>query len=91
MLASFLRSITPLALAAALLLPVTDRGFAQSPAPQQGAENEAEVILKDAKKNDPETRAEYEECLQQWGPQTQMTKEEWAASCRATLKYFPEQ
>ena len=26
----------------------------------------------------------------QWGPQTQMTKEEWAASYRKTLRYFPE-
>ena len=28
--------------------------------------------------------------MNQWGPQTQMTKEEWAASCRSTLRYFPE-
>lgn len=90
MLAAVLRSIVPLAIAAALLLPAADT-FAQSPQPQSAADDEAQIILKDAKKNDPESKAEYDKCLQQWGPQTQMTKEQWAASCRATLKYFPEQ
>ena len=28
--------------------------------------------------------------MQAWSPQTQMTKTEWAASCRTTLSYFPE-
>ena len=52
--------------------------------------NEAEQILKDLQKQDPETPKEIAECMKQWGPNTQMTKEEWAASCRNTLRYFPE-
>ena len=64
--------------------------FAQTPAPKQNVPNEAEVILQDSKKQDPETPKEIAECMKQWGPQTQMTKEEWAASCRRTLRYFPE-
>jgi phosphoglycolate phosphatase-like HAD superfamily hydrolase len=63
---------------------------AQSKAPKQTAPNEAEEILQDSKKQDPETSKEIAECLNQWGPQTQMTKEEWATSCRKTLRYFPE-
>ena len=60
------------------------------PAPKQNAPNEAEVILQDSKKQDPETPKEIAECMNQWGPQTQMSREEWAASCRRTLGYFPE-
>ena len=63
---------------------------AQSDAPKQTAPDEAEKILQDSKKQDPETSKEIAECLSQWGPQTQMTKEEWAASCRRTLRYFPQ-
>jgi hypothetical protein len=62
--------------------------FAQAPEPK--APNEAEVILQDSKKEDPETPKEIADCISQWGPQTQMSKEEWAASCRQTLRYFPE-
>ena len=64
--------------------------LAQSDAPKQTAPDEAEKILQDSKKQDPETPKEIAECLNQWGPQTQMTKEEWATSCRKTLRYFPE-
>lgn len=64
--------------------------LAQSDAPKQTAPDEAEQILRDSKKQDPETSKELAECMQQWGPQTQMTKEEWATSCRKTLRYFPE-
>ena len=53
-------------------------------------ESEAEVILQDSKKNDPVTKNEFAECMKAWGPQTQMSKTEWAASCRTTLQYFPE-
>ena len=63
--------------------------FAQSAEPTK-TPNEADVILQDSKKSDPETPKELAECMSQWGPQTQMTKEEWAASCRSTLRYFPE-
>ncbi len=58
--------------------------------PKQKVPNEAEVILQDSKKQDAETPKEFAECMKQWGPNTQMTKEEWAASCRRTLRYFPE-
>ena len=58
--------------------------------PKQGQRNEAEVILQDSKKSDPEPPKEVTDCMKQWGPQTQMTKEEWAASCKRTLRYFPE-
>lgn len=64
--------------------------LAQSDAPKETAPDEAEKILQDSKKQDPETPKEIAECLSQWGPQTQMTKEEWAASCRSTLRYFPQ-
>ncbi len=64
--------------------------WAQEPPAKLGADDEAEVILKDSKKSDRETAAEVAECMKQWGPQTQMTKEEWADSCCATLHYFPE-
>ena len=63
---------------------------ARAEEPKQGAPNEADVILQDSKKSDPETPKEVADCIQQWGPQTQMTKEEWAASCKRTLGYFPE-
>jgi hypothetical protein len=63
---------------------------AESQQEQQRNPNEAEEILKDSQKQDPETPKELAECMKQWGPNTQMTKEEWAASCRRTLNYFPE-
>jgi hypothetical protein len=63
---------------------------ARAEEPKQGQPNEAEVILKDSKKSDPESQKEVADCMKQWGPQTQMTKDEWAASCKSTLRYFPE-
>ena len=65
-------------------------GFAQTPEPGKKKPSETEVILQDSKKSDRETPKEVSECMSQWGPQTQMTKEEWAASCRRTLRYFPD-
>ena len=64
--------------------------LAQSEAPKQTVPDEAAKILRDSKKQDPETSKEIAECMHQWGPQTQMTREEWTASCRKTLRYFPE-
>ena len=64
--------------------------LAQSAEPKRAVPDVAEKILRDSKKQDPETSKEIAECIQQWGSQTQMTKEEWAASCRSTLRYFPE-
>lgn len=52
-------------------------------------ESEANVIIQDSKKNYKVTKKDLQSCLKDWGPQTQMTKEEWAASCRTTLEYFP--
>ena len=54
------------------------------------AESEADVIIDDSKKNFRVSQKELDECIGQWDPQTQMTKEEWASSCRDTLQYFPE-
>lgn len=82
--------VAALALGVVLLCPFAEMAIAQDPAPQEKAPSEADVILKDSKKSDPETPKELAECMSQWGPQTQMTKEEWAASCRRTLRYFPE-
>jgi hypothetical protein len=73
---------------AALL--VGGAAFAQSQQDKPQPPNEPEVILQDSKKQDAETPKEVAECMKQWGPNTQMTKEEWAASCRRTLRYFPE-
>lgn len=78
------------ALVLALLCASGERAWAQTSDPEQRAPDEAEEILKESRKNDPETPKEVAECMKQWGPQTQMTKEEWAASCRSTLRYFPE-
>ena len=47
--------------------------------------NEAEVILQDSKKSVPVTKQDFDNCMQAWSPQTQMSKSEWAASCRTTL------
>ncbi len=63
--------------------------FAQSEQEKRPS-NEAEQILRDAQKQDAETPKEIAECLSQWDPSSQMTKEEWAASCKSTLRYFPE-
>lgn len=57
--------------------------------PKKG-KSEAEVVLDDAKKNDKVTKKDLAGCLNDWDPQTQMSKAEWAESCRTTLEYFPE-
>jgi hypothetical protein len=54
-------------------------------------ETEAEVILDDAKKNFPVTPEALAKCIKDWDPQSQMSKEEWAESCRTTLQYYPEE
>ena len=70
--------------------PVTDGSAATAPAKPKAGESEAAVILNDAKKNDQVTRKDVSDCIGQWDPQTQMSKQEWANSCRTTLEYFPE-
>ena len=57
--------------------------------PKKG-ESEAEVVLDDAKKNDKVTKQGLADCMKDWDPQTQMSKEEWKESCRTTLEYFPD-
>jgi hypothetical protein len=72
-------------------IPSGDAGAnAPGASAQKRGENEAEAILDDAKKNAPVSKSEYDRCLGQWDPQTQMSKQEWANSCRTTLQYFPE-
>ena len=63
---------------------------AKSQQEQQQTPNEAKEILKDSQKQDPENPKELAECMKQWVANTQMTKEERAASCRSTLNYFPQ-
>jgi hypothetical protein len=90
MLTNFACRIAVVAFSVTLSALLAARAWAQTPEPKQRAPSEAEVILQDSKKNDPETPKEIADCMQQWGRNTQMTKEEWAASCRRTLQYFPE-
>lgn len=52
--------------------------------------NEADAILDESKKDFKVTKKGLAGCLKDWDPQTQMTKEEWAESCRTTLEYFPD-
>ena len=59
--------------------------------PAKQAESEADVIIDDSKKNFRVTQKDMDKCISQWDAQTQMTKEEWAESCRSTLQYFPEE
>jgi hypothetical protein len=54
-------------------------------------ESEADVIIDDSKKNFRVTQKDLDKCMSDWDPQTQMTKEEWAESCRTSLQYFPEE
>ena len=71
-------------------------GAAQGPAPSDekaehsGGGSEADAVLRDSKKNYGVTKKDMAGCMKDWGPQTQMSKEEWAASCRTTLEYFPD-
>jgi hypothetical protein len=58
--------------------------------PAKQTESEADVIIDDSKKNFRVTENDMAKCISQWDAQTQMSKEEWAESCRTTLQYFPE-
>jgi hypothetical protein len=53
-------------------------------------ESEAQIILDQSKKSDKVTKQGLADCLKDWDPQSQMSKSEWAASCRSTLEYFPD-
>jgi hypothetical protein len=64
---------------------------AEKPGHRKTAESEADVILDESKKNARVTAKDLSECEKQWDPQTQMSKQEWAESCRTTLEYFPEE
>ncbi len=74
---------------AAVPLP-TAKSKPDQPGPKK-AESEADIILDDSKKNAPVTEADLAKCMKDWDPQTQMSKAEWAASCRTTLQYFPQE
>jgi hypothetical protein len=63
-------------------------GTIPQPAPS-GSEADPAGVLKP--KTYPETPADVAECMKSWDPQTGMSKEEYEASCKRTLKYFPEQ
>ena len=81
-----------LALAAALIVLAGSVAPSFGGTPSKSApKDEAEVILQDAKKNDPVTSADLDACMKDWDPETRMTKKEWEASCRRTLKFFPEE
>lgn len=54
------------------------------------SESEADVVIDQSKDNFRVTQNEYDKCLSQWDAQTQMSKDQWAQSCRTTLQYFPE-
>lgn len=81
-----------LAITAAIVMLGGSIAPSYSETPSNNApKDEEEVILEDAKKNDPVTPADMEACMKDWNPEEQMTKEEWKASCKRTLKYFPEE
>ena len=70
-------------------------GATQAPAPtdeslEKRSDDEADVVIQDSERNMKVTKKDMASCMKDWGPQTQMTKEEWAASCRTTLEYFPD-
>jgi hypothetical protein len=46
--------------------------------------------VEDPNKLYPVTPKEVAECMKAWDPQTQMSKAEFEASCKSSLKYFPE-
>lgn len=62
----------------------TDRSAAKR------GESEANAILDESKKDFKVTKKGLADCLKEWDPQTQMSKAEWAESCRTTLEYFPD-
>jgi len=66
--------------------PDADKGASK----KKTAESEADIILDQSKKNDKVTKEDMARCLKDWDPQSQMSKSEWAESCRTTLEYFPE-
>jgi hypothetical protein len=87
------RPSVPPPLVKGIIPDAADEGTVAEPATPKStttAESETEVILKDAQKNDRVTHTDISDCMRQWDPQTQMTREEWAASCRTTLQYFPD-
>jgi hypothetical protein len=57
---------------------------------EKRGESEANAILDESKKDFKVTKKSLADCLKDWDPQTQMSKSEWAESCRTTLEYFPD-
>ena len=59
-------------------------------AAEKRGESEADAVLDESKKDFKVTKKSLDGCLKDWDPQTQMSKAEWAESCRTTLEYFPD-
>ena len=57
---------------------------------EKHGESEANAILDESKKDFKVTKKGLADCLKDWDPQTEMSKSEWAESCRTTLEYFPD-
>jgi len=57
---------------------------------EKRGESEANAILDESKKDFKVTKKGLADCLKDWDPQTEMSKSEWAESCRTTLEYFPD-
>jgi hypothetical protein len=53
-------------------------------------ESEADAILDESKKSFKVTNEDMANCMRAWDAQSQMSKSEWAESCRTTLEYFPD-
>jgi hypothetical protein len=82
--------LLPLAAAVIVFGGSVAPSFSETPS-KTAPKDEEQVILEDAKKNYPVTPADMEACMKDWDPEAQMTKEEWKATCKRTLKYFPEE
>ena len=70
-------------------LAAAEAGTSNADGAGRGKTDEAEIIIEDSRRNLKVTRKDFADCMKDWGPQTQMSKDEWAASCRSTLEYFP--
>ena len=68
------------------IVAADDNATIPEPAPSEGGVG-AEVLHPKTYK---ETPSEVAQCEQTWDPATGMSKQEYEASCKRTLKYFPE-
>ncbi len=82
--------LLPLAAAVIVFGGSVAPSFSETPS-KSAQKDEEEVILEDAKKKNSVTPTDKKACMKDWDPGTDMTEEEWKASCKRTLKYFPEE